>query len=56
MILQWAEKLRRNNVIISTAQILLNLLNRGREYLTMDKISLIIIDECHRASKQHPVR
>lgn len=53
---QWVAKLSHNNVIISTAQVLLNLLDKGREYLTMERLNLLIIDECHRASKQHPVR
>lgn len=39
-------------VLMMTPQILLNILQHG--FFTMDKIELLIFDECHHAQKNHP--
>lgn len=37
-----------------TSQILLDLINHG--YLPLNRINLIIFDECHRGVNNHPMR
>lgn len=37
-----------------TSQIFLNLLTHG--YMKLDKVNLVIFDECHRAVSYHPMR
>jgi len=37
-----------------TSQIFLNLLTHG--YMTLDRVNLIVFDECHRAVSSHPMR
>ncbi|KAJ8678831.1 hypothetical protein QAD02_014618, partial [Eretmocerus hayati] len=51
---QWIEELETNQILVMTAQILLNILNPG--WVTLDQINLLIFDECHKAVKEHPMR
>lgn len=37
-----------------TSQIFLDILSHG--YMKLDKINLIVFDECHRAVQSHPMR
>ncbi|CAM9531734.1 unnamed protein product [Choristocarpus tenellus] len=37
-----------------TPNALLNLLHRGREYLGLEDVGVLIFDECHQARKKHP--
>lgn len=39
-------------VLVMTPQILLDALRKA--FLNLDTVSLMIIDECHRATKNHP--
>ncbi|CAM0138922.1 unnamed protein product [Umbelopsis sp. WA50703] len=53
---QWNEKmwdtmLKEDDVCVMTAQILLDALRHG--FIHIDRIHLIIFDECHHATKQH---
>ncbi len=51
---KWQALFRRHPVIVCTAQILVNLLDKGSEYMTMARINVLILDECHKAHRNHP--
>ncbi|XP_076220926.1 endoribonuclease Dcr-2 isoform X2 [Nomia melanderi] len=51
---QWNEQLKNHHVLVMTCQILLNGLNHG--FMFLNKINLLILDECHRAVNNHPMR
>ncbi|KAK7066036.1 hypothetical protein SK128_000916 [Halocaridina rubra] len=51
---KWEEELEKHEVIILTSQILLQLVLHGR--LPLNKVNLIIMDECHHAVGNHPMR
>ncbi|VDC03914.1 unnamed protein product [Peniophora sp. CBMAI 1063] len=48
----WRENIQRADVLVSTAQIFLNLLTHS--HLSMDRVSFLILDECHHARRNHP--
>lgn len=45
---------RRNDVLVMTPNALLNLLHRGREYMSLKDVGVLVFDECHQARKKHP--
>ncbi|GAA5979009.1 hypothetical protein JCM5350_004204 [Sporobolomyces pararoseus] len=49
---QWVEKITSCDVGVMTPQVFLNLCDNA--YWTFDRISLVIFDECHNCSKNHP--
>ena len=49
---RWETELKMNEVVVMTAQILVNILNSG--FVKLKDISLLVIDECHHAVKNHP--
>ncbi|KAL8890175.1 MAG: hypothetical protein Q9215_002650 [Flavoplaca cf. flavocitrina] len=48
----WLKQLKQNMIIICTAEILHQCLNRS--FISMDQINLLIFDEAHHAKKNHP--
>ncbi|KAL8726964.1 MAG: hypothetical protein Q9181_005872 [Wetmoreana brouardii] len=48
----WQEHLKRNMVIVCTAEILYQCL--WRSFIRLDQINLLIFDEAHHAKKNHP--
>ncbi|OQR84729.1 dicer-like [Achlya hypogyna] len=49
---KWERELLLNRVLVVTPEILRNLLMKG--YITLEKINILIFDECHHTAKRHP--
>ncbi|KAI4478811.1 hypothetical protein M0804_011557 [Polistes exclamans] len=50
----WLKELEEHQVLVMTSQILVDIITHG--YLSLNRINLIIFDECHRAVNDHPMR
>ncbi|KAL9920963.1 endoribonuclease Dcr-2 [Glossina fuscipes fuscipes] len=50
---KWSEEITENQVLVGTAQIFVDIVNQNVIKLT--DISVVIIDECHHATKNHPM-
>ncbi|XP_027190700.1 endoribonuclease Dicer homolog 3a isoform X2 [Cicer arietinum] len=48
----WQKEIKANDVLVMTPQILLDALRKA--FLSVEMICLMIIDECHRATGNHP--
>lgn len=48
----WDKELDENRVLVMTAQILVNILHHG--FIKVENINLLVLDECHNATKGHP--
>lgn len=49
---RWQKEFNENDVLVLTAQILLNILTHA--FISLHNINLLILDECHNASGGHP--
>ncbi|XP_007012461.2 PREDICTED: endoribonuclease Dicer homolog 3 [Theobroma cacao] len=48
----WKKEIKEHDVLVMTPQILLDALRKA--FLSLEVVSLMIIDECHRATGNHP--
>ncbi|CAM9476292.1 unnamed protein product [Discosporangium mesarthrocarpum] len=51
---KWRQEIALHEVLVMTPNALLNLLHRGREYLSLEDVGVLVFDECHKARKRHP--
>uniref|UniRef100_A0A1A9WSS4 ribonuclease III n=1 Tax=Glossina brevipalpis TaxID=37001 RepID=A0A1A9WSS4_9MUSC len=51
--IKWSEEIAEHQVLVGTAQIFVNIVNQNLIKIT--DISVVIIDECHHAIKNHPM-
>lgn len=51
---QWMDEIEKNQILVITSQIFLDLLIHG--YMKLEKVNLLVFDECHRAVSNHPMR
>ncbi|XP_033221777.1 endoribonuclease Dicer isoform X2 [Belonocnema kinseyi] len=51
---KWLEEIEETPILVMTAQIFVDILNHG--IMSLDRVNLIIFDECHRAVNDHPMR
>lgn len=51
---KWYEEFDKYNVFVMTIQILLNLTNQN--FIDLNKVNLIVFDECHRGVNDQPMR
>nr|CDM85593.1 unnamed protein product [Triticum aestivum] len=49
---RWKEKVSKSQVMVMIPDVLLSAL--GKAFLSLDMVSLMIFDECHRATGKHP--
>ncbi|THV05043.1 type III restriction enzyme [Dendrothele bispora CBS 962.96] len=49
---RWSQRFQNSDVFVLTAQLFLNILTHS--IWSIDKVSLIVLDECHHARKNHP--
>jgi endoribonuclease Dicer len=49
----WLDEWKRNQIIVMTPQLLVNLLQHG--YIQISMIQLLVIDECHKSSGLQPI-
>ncbi|CAG8433757.1 11080_t:CDS:2 [Ambispora gerdemannii] len=48
----WQKYFGEFDVLVMTAQIFLNILRHG--FISMNRVNLLVFDECHHAAKRHP--
>ncbi|CAL4177969.1 unnamed protein product, partial [Meganyctiphanes norvegica] len=51
---QWQQEIEKNEVLVITSEILKNLILHN--HLPLSMINLLILDECHHATGEHPMR
>ncbi|KAM7345951.1 endoribonuclease Dcr-2 [Cochliomyia hominivorax] len=50
---QWDYEIENNQVLVGTAQIFLDIVNQN--LIKISDLSIVIIDECHNATRRHPM-
>ncbi|KAH8277764.1 hypothetical protein KR018_005614, partial [Drosophila ironensis] len=51
---QWSSEIQEKQVFVGTAQVMVDMLSQ--RYLKLSSVSIVIIDECHHATGNHPFR
>ncbi|XP_017049831.1 endoribonuclease Dicer [Drosophila ficusphila] len=51
---QWSDEIQNNQVLVGTAQVILDLFTQ--RHLELSCVSIVIIDECHHGTGNHPYR
>lgn len=51
---KWEEQLENNEVLVMVSQIFLDMLNH--DHIKLSQVNLLIVDECHHATGNHPMR
>ncbi|KAF2368450.1 Helicase C-terminal [Trinorchestia longiramus] len=51
---KWNEEIGKNEVLVMVSQIFLDLLKAN--FISWDQVNLLIVDECHHATGNHPMR
>ncbi|XP_052839058.1 endoribonuclease Dicer isoform X1 [Drosophila gunungcola] len=49
---QWTDEIRDNQVLVGTAQVILDLFTQ--RHMKLSSLSIVIIDECHHGTGHHP--
>lgn len=49
---RWERELRSTRVFVCTPEIVRNIIEKG--YVNMNRINLLVFDECHHVTKRHP--
>ncbi|KAH8401310.1 hypothetical protein KR009_004470, partial [Drosophila setifemur] len=49
---KWSEEIEKNQVLVGTAQVILDLFTQ--KHIVLSSVSIVIIDECHHGSGHHP--
>ncbi|CAM9365498.1 unnamed protein product, partial [Ascophyllum nodosum] len=51
---KWRHEMDTKEVLVMTPNAFLKLLHRGKEYLSLADVGVLVFDECHQARKKHP--
>jgi endoribonuclease Dicer len=52
--MKWTEEIRNHQVLVFVHQVFLDLLLRFGDLIGFDRLNLLIVDEIHHTSKNHP--
>lgn len=50
---RWLIEFDKNQIIVATCQIVLDVIRHG--YISLDQFNVLVFDECHNATKKHPM-
>lgn len=50
---RWLLEFDANQILVATCQIVLDIIRHG--YVTLDQLNVLVFDECHNATKKHPM-
>lgn len=50
---RWLDEFERSQVLVATCQIILDVVRHG--YVSLSQLNIIVFDECHNATRNHPM-
>lgn len=50
---RWVEEFDKNQVLVATCQIVLDVIKHG--FISISQLNIIVFDECHNATRNHPM-